>query len=204
MLAALGAALFAGARYDEAAQRFCDASDLNPGDTEPYIFMGKIEMAAPNPLPCVDPKLQHFAEQHPENALADYFYAMALWKSQGTQANPLLLQQVESLLKKAITADAKCADGYLQLGVLYFSQRNYPKAIDYYNKAIAADPQLADAHYRLGIAYDRTGEQEKAKIEFQLHDEIKKQQAAAVEQERRDVKQFLVVVPGHPTYPLPN
>ncbi len=204
MLAALGAALFAGARYDEAAQRFCDASDLNPGDTEPYIFMGKIEMAAPNPLPCVDPKLQHFAEQHPENALADYFYAMALWKSQGTQANPLLLQQVESLLKKAITADAKCAAGYLELGVLNFSQRNYPEAIDYYNKAIAADPQLADAHYRLGIAYDRTGEQEKAKKEFQLHDEIKKQQAAAVEQERRDVKQFLVVVPGHPTYPLPN
>ena len=50
MLTALGAALFAGAFYDEAALRLCDASDLNPANPEPYMFMGKIEMAAPNPL----------------------------------------------------------------------------------------------------------------------------------------------------------
>jgi Flp pilus assembly protein TadD len=49
MLAALGTALFAGALYDQAAESLCQASDLNPADTEPYIFMGKIELAAPNP-----------------------------------------------------------------------------------------------------------------------------------------------------------
>jgi tetratricopeptide (TPR) repeat protein len=42
LLTALGAALFAGAFYDEAALRLCDASDLNPADPEPYMFMGKI------------------------------------------------------------------------------------------------------------------------------------------------------------------
>jgi hypothetical protein len=52
------------------------------------------------------------------------------------------------------------------------------------------------------VAYDRIGEPAKAKQEFQLHDEIKKLQAAAIEQQRRDVKQFLVVVPGQPAYPL--
>ena len=49
MLAALGAALFAGALYDQAADSLCQASDLNPADPEPYIFMGRVEMAAPNP-----------------------------------------------------------------------------------------------------------------------------------------------------------
>ncbi len=32
--------------------------------------------------------------------------------------------------------------------------------------------------------------------EFQLHDEIEKLQAAAVERQRREVKQFLVVLEG--------
>ena len=57
MQMALGTALFAGARYDEAALHLCDASDLNPTDPNPYIFMGKIQMASPNSLACVEPKL---------------------------------------------------------------------------------------------------------------------------------------------------
>ncbi|MGB7549271.1 MAG: tetratricopeptide repeat protein, partial [Terracidiphilus sp.] len=80
MLTALGTALFSGALYDEAALRFCEASDLNPADPEPYIFMGKIEMAAPNPLACVEEKLARFVEQQPMNPLANFYYAMAIWK----------------------------------------------------------------------------------------------------------------------------
>jgi len=60
MLAALGTALFAAARYDEAAASLCKASDLNPADTQPYIFLGEIQMAAPTPLPCVEQKLARF------------------------------------------------------------------------------------------------------------------------------------------------
>jgi tetratricopeptide (TPR) repeat protein len=164
--------------------------------------MGKIEMAAPNPLICVQQKLARFVDQQPGNALANYLYAIALWKGQEQLADARVVQRVESLLAKAVTIDAKCGDAYLQLGILYSSQHNYEKAIDVYKKAIEVNPQLGDAHYRLGIAYDRTGEQEKAKKEFQLHDEIKKQEAIDVERERREVKQFLVVVPGQQSYPL--
>jgi tetratricopeptide (TPR) repeat protein len=202
MLAALGTALFASARYDEAALRLCDASDLNPADPEPYIFMGKIEMAAPNPLACVERKLARFVQLQPGSSVANYLYAMAIWKGQAQPADPLALQQVETLLTRAVTIDAKCGEAYLQLGILYYSQRNFEKAIGYYTKAIEVNPQLDEAHYRLGVAYDRIGEPAKAKQEFQLHDEIKKLQAAAIEQQRRDVKQFLVVVPGQPAYPL--
>jgi hypothetical protein len=42
------------------------------------------------------------------------------------------------------------------------------------------------------------GSPEKAAGEFKLHAEIEKQQAAAVEQQRREVKQFLVVLEGQP------
>jgi tetratricopeptide (TPR) repeat protein len=201
MLAALGTALFAGARYDEAAANLCQASDLNPADPEPYIFMGKVELAAPKPLPCIEPRLARFVRQHPENALANYFYAMAILKRQQEAPHQQDRQKVESLLRKAVAVDPKCGDAYLQLGILSVSQHNLDQAIAYYTKAIEADPQMGEAHYRLGVAYDRVGAAERAKREFQLHDEIERLEAAAVEQQRREVKQFLVVLGGQPNQP---
>jgi len=198
MLTALGAALFAGAFYDEAALRLCEASDLNPNDPEPYLFMGRIEVAAPNPLACVEQKLARFVELQPANPLANFFYAMAVWKQKGQSIDPATLQRVETMLTKAVTIDPRCSEAYLQLGVLNASQRNYSKAIGFYTKAIETNPQLSDAHYRLGVAYDRVGDRSKARQEFQLHAEIEKQQAAEVDRQRRQVKQFLVVEPEKP------
>jgi len=199
MLTALGTSLFAGALYDEAARRLCDASDLDPSDPKPYAFMGKIDTAAPTRLPCIEQKLARFVRDQPEDPLANYLYAMAVWKRREQPADNQDLEQVEALLTKAVTIDSNCAEAYLQLGILYSSQRSYEMAIDFYMKAIKADPELAEAHYRLGVAYDRTNEPAKAKQEFMRHDEIEKKQAAAIESERREIKQFLVVLQGQST-----
>jgi tetratricopeptide (TPR) repeat protein len=200
MLAALGAALFASGFYDEAALRLCNASDLNPADTSPYIFLGKIGIAAPTPLPCVEQKLARFVQQYPGDPLANYYYAMAIKKRLGPSDDQAAFLEVENLFNKAITIDPKCGDAYLQLGILYFAQRKFQPAIDAYKKAIDANSQLTEAYYRLGVAYDRTGEPEKARQEFQLHDEIEKTQAANVERQRKEIRQFSVVT-GQPTTP---
>ena len=196
MLVALGTALFAGALYDQAAARVCEASDLNPADVEPYVFLGKIEAASPNVLECVEPKLARFVQQQPGNSLANYLYAMTIWKRLDQPVDSARLEKVQEFLTKAVTIDANCGDGYLQLGILNASKRDYSKAIGFYTKAIEVNPQLVEAYYRLGVAYDRTGEADKAKQEFQLHDEIKRRQQASVDQQRREVKQFVVVQPG--------
>ena len=193
MQTALGSALFAGARYEAAAQRFCAASDLIPSDAAPYVAMGKIESAAPNALGCVAPKLAAFARQEPGSSVANYLYAMSLLKQQAQAPDAAAVQRAEGLLEKAVEEDPKCSEGYLQLGILAASRRDFSKAIGLYERAIAADPQLADAHYRLGVAYDRTGRSAEAKQEFALHDRLKQEQAEATERERREVKQFLVV-----------
>ena len=183
-----GAALFAGARYDEAAQRLCEASDLNPADEEPYLFMGKSVLAAPAPLPCVGQRLARFVALQPGNANANYFYAMALSKAGQAADAP----RVTSLLRKTISLDPKFSDAYLQLGILAFAQRNYAEATGLYQQAVNANPQSGEAHYRLGVVYDRTGNNEKARIELARHEELEKAQAEAIEEQRRQIKQFVV------------
>jgi tetratricopeptide (TPR) repeat protein len=196
LLTALGTALFSGALYDQSAQRFCEASDLAPTDPQPYLFMGKVEVTAPNPLPCVEARLKRFVEQQPDDALANYYYAMAYWKQHGKSTDAEAFTQVATLLNKAVQADPKCSSAYLQLGVMQASRSDFQNAAEFYRKAIAADALSTEAHYRLGVAYDRLGEKAKAAEEFKLHDELEKQQAAAVDRQRREVKQFLVQVGG--------
>jgi hypothetical protein len=48
------------------------------------------------------------------------------------------------------------------------------------------------------------GERAKAALEFDVHDKLEKEQAAEVERQRREVKQFLVRVPEQPANPSPR
>jgi Flp pilus assembly protein TadD len=196
MMTALGAALFGGALYEEAARRLCEASDLLPTDPKPYIFMGKVEIAAPNSLPCVETKLQRFVQMQPSNPIANLYYAISYWKEHGKRVDPEILDVVESHLQRVVKADPKCSEAYLQLGVLNASRGDFKAASDFYRQAIAADEESTEAHYRLGVAYDRLGEREMATDEFRIHDELKKKQAAEVDAQRKEVKQFIVQVGG--------
>ncbi|HLJ76949.1 MAG TPA: tetratricopeptide repeat protein [Acidobacteriaceae bacterium] len=196
MLTALGAALFAGALYDDAAERLCQAADLDPNNPEPYLFMGRIEVAAPRALPCVAQKLADFHRREPGNALADYYYAMSLWKEQPSVSDSPVRDQVAGLLHEAIKADPRCAEAWLELGNLQAQSGNYASAIPLYTKAIDSDPQLTQAYYRLGVAYDRTGERDKAREAFAEHDRIEKAQADQVDRQRRAIKQFVVSSAG--------
>ena len=192
MQTALGAALFACALYDDAAQRLCQAADLSPESEEAYLLLGKAEMASPNPLRCSEEKLAEFVKRRPESAPANYYAAMAIWKQSGRSIRPEVLGQVEGLLNRAVALDSKCSDAYLQLGNLNAWRDDNSAAIVNYTKAIEANPQSAEAHYRLALAFDREGDKEKANREFAIHEELDKKQAAEVERQRREVKQFLV------------
>lgn len=189
MKTAWGAALFAGALYDEAAEKICEASDMAPGDREPYLFAGQIVMTSSSVNKCVGPMLERFVHQHPEDSKANYFYAMFLLKQGGAPA----LDRSHQLLMRTVALDPKFSDGYLQLGIMLAGQKDYGGAIAYYRKALEADPQNSEAHYRLGVAYDRTGEPSQAKAEYQIHEQIDAANAARVETERRAVKQFSIV-----------
>jgi len=204
MMSALGAALFAAGHDEDAALRLCAASDLNPADPSPYLFLGRIDAVAPAPLPCIEPKLHRFLELQPGDARASYYYGMALWNRQHASDDPRDLEPVETLLARAVSLDPKYDEACLQLGILYFTERNYDKAINLYTRVIEINPQLSEAHYRLGVAYERIGEPAKAKEQFRRHAELERQQAAVVEQQRREVKQFIVVLGQQPPHTSPE
>jgi tetratricopeptide (TPR) repeat protein len=194
LLAGLAAALYANGSYDEAANRLCAASDLSPKDAAPYIFLGKMAKAASAPLTCAEEKLARFAHEQPENALANYYYAVALWKKGRASQNTGDLEHVRELLKQAAKIDPGLAEAWLQIGIVAAEQGDTQQAIAALKQAIGANQQLAEAHYRLGLAYKQGGEAAKAQQEFELYDRLSKEESAAVERQRRELRQYLITL----------
>lgn len=191
LLVALGVAWYSNGSYDQASQRLCEASDLNPGDPKPYLFLGKIQSVETNQSECSVARLKRFVQLQPENALANYYYAVNLWKRRKGPDDADTLGQTESHLKRAVQFDPTLGPGYMQLGILYSERKDFSRAISSYQDAIKANPRLEEAHYRLAQAYKRTGEKVKAEDELQLYNQISKSKDEEVERERRENRQFV-------------
>jgi tetratricopeptide (TPR) repeat protein len=204
MLAGLGAALYAVGSYDDAARRLCAASDLRPTESSPYLFLGQMEKTVSAALPCGEEKLARFAQEQPANAQANYYYAVALWKRQRGSENSASSRQVEALLEKAVKLNPNLAEAYVQLGVVYFAQNDFARAIPALQQAVKASPQLSEAHYRLSLAYKRTGDDAKAHKEFVAYQQAEKTETAAVERQRSELKQFLVILKNQPAAAPPQ
>jgi tetratricopeptide (TPR) repeat protein len=191
MLTGLGAAWYARGSYEQAVQRLCEASDLNPDDPEPYLFLGKMQAVQTTQSEALTERLGRFARLQPENALANYYYAVSLWKRRKSPEDVADLAQVTSLLEKAVRLDPKLGPGYLQLGVLYSERKDFLNAILAYQQAIAATPRLEEAHYRLAQAYRQVGEASKAQAELQLYEQISKEKEEELEHRRHELQQFV-------------
>ena len=187
----LGAAEFAGGSYDDAVQQICRASDLNPDDPTPYLFLGKMLAAQSTISTQALEKLHRFVSVHPLDAQANYYYAIALWKTRRQPQDAAQARQIESLLKNAIRIDPKYAAAYLEIAIVHSDEGNYSQTIADYQQAIQADPALEEAHYRLAQAYRHEGEAEKARAEMQLYSQLAQVSAEKAERERHEIPQFV-------------
>jgi tetratricopeptide (TPR) repeat protein len=202
MLVALGVTWYARGNYDRAAECLVSASDIFPERPMPYLFLGKMQTVLTFPTAGVAERLARFAQLQPENALANYYYAVSLWKqSEGgadtsADTSKESFAHIESLLGKAVQLDPRFGAAYLQLGILHSRRGDLPLAISAYQKAIVFGPEsddiAAEAHYRLAQAYQRTGDKTGAKQELELHDLLAKKIKAQAESERRDIQEFVI------------
>ena len=101
------------------------------------------------------------------------------------------VDRVKSLLEKAVHLDPKLGLGYLELGVIYSEQKDFPKAISAFQRAIEATPQLEQAHYRLAQLYRQAGETSKAHAELQLYEQISAEKNQEIERQRHELQQFV-------------
>jgi tetratricopeptide (TPR) repeat protein len=191
ILTALGVAWYIRGSYDQAAQRLCQASDLAPDDPNPYLFLGKMQAVEATPSQEITARLERFARLQPENAMADYYYAVSLWKQRKDPQDRQSLARIEALLNKAVHLDPKLSEGFLQLGILYSETKDLPRAIAAYQYAIEISPRMAEAHYRLAQAYRRAGEVSKAEEQLQLYKRISKERQEQADRERRDLQRFV-------------
>lgn len=191
MLVGLGAANFAHGAYDDAIRYVCRASDASPADLAPYQFLGK--MAQTGNLPSVEltERLHRFVGLQPQNADANYYYALALWKLRTASREKTNSSQVEALLNTALQIDPAYAAAALQLGIVHSDQGAYAEAVADYRRALAVDPQMEEAHYRLAQAYRQMGQSDKAKEELLLYGQVAKESAQKQERERHQIKQFV-------------
>ena len=189
-LLGLAVALYTRGSYDQAAQRFFEAADLNPSDPQPYLFLGKVSSGSITESDGFAERMQRFAKLHPENAWANYYFAASLWKHKG-QDDYATPAKVQALLEKAVRLDPKHGDAFLLLGIVYAEGGNWPKAISAYQSAANGSPEMEETHYRLATAYRKTGETAQAQKEIELYRELRRQSAEKLERERSEVQQFV-------------
>jgi tetratricopeptide (TPR) repeat protein len=197
MLLGLGVAFYARGSYDKAARRFFGACDLNPTDPEPYLFLGKVQAREITQSEVYLDRLKRFVELQPDNAWANYYYAVVLWKRQ-TDHEDTTAAAVRVLLEKAVHLDPHLDTAYLQLGIISADQKDSRAAISAYRKAIEINPQLEEAHYRLSQAYAMTGEKLEAQRELALYNQLSKKAAEQLERERAELQQFVFVLKDRP------
>lgn len=197
----LGAALYAQGFKEEAGKAFLDASDLDPTDATPYLFLGRLEAVEPDLPPGSTDKMKRFASLYPKNGMAHYLYAVALAKQAGEQQNS---EAVESQLKTAVELDPHLGDAYLQLGIFRSRHEDFPGAIAAFQKAIETTPLPDEAHYRLAAVYRHMGDTEKAGREAVLFKQISEQKKAEADRERHEIQQFVYTLRDQDTAPKPT
>jgi len=166
----LGIAQYSRGAHEDAVRSFFRAADLAPSDPRPYQFLGEMYGVVPALGGEISERLARFAKAHPRNALAQFHYAMSLWKGQAEP--PPDLRQVETLLRRAVTLDRTLAKGFLELGILLSDSRRYADAIHQLQTAARLEPDLAQAHYRLAQAYQRTGQKTLADKELEIFERL--------------------------------
>ncbi|HXA68536.1 MAG TPA: carboxypeptidase regulatory-like domain-containing protein [Bryobacteraceae bacterium] len=186
MLLGLAVALYSRGSYDQSVQRFFEATDLNPSDPTPYLFLGKVSSGPVTESPGYAERLRRFASLQPDNPWANYYYAASLWKRRaGASA------KIQALLEKAVRLDPHLGAAFLQLGIIFAERSNLSKAISAYQSAIDATPPMEEAHYRLAQAYRKTGELAKAQKEIEVYQQLSKQSAQELDRERSEIQQFV-------------
>jgi tetratricopeptide (TPR) repeat protein len=94
------------------------------------------------------------------------------------------LDEAELYFKRFLEFMPDVQKGHNNLGIVYFSKREYAQAINCYKKAFALDPSYAEAHFNLANVYRSQGRVQDALQEYET--------ALKIKPELNDVRSILI------------
>lgn len=173
----MGIARYSRGEYSDAVKLLCEAADLDPADSRPYLFLGEMYGVSVEMANEITKRMAQFVKYHPENAKAHYYYAVNLWRGHRNGGQPVDFDLIEKSLERAVALDPTLAEAHFELGVLYSEQQRYSEAINALRRAVSLQPDHLKAHYRLAQLYQRTGQQALAARELEIHQSLKAREA---------------------------
>jgi len=146
--------------YSEAVKAYAEAEKRNP--SSPYISLLKsqLEQAHGNTDASRDFAIAAIAKK--ADYLDAYYFLTQILLNQGKT------QDAIASAGAAVQASPTNSLSWFQLGVLYYSVKNYTNAAVAFERAVYFNPQFANARYFGGLAYDKLGRHDDAIKIFQV------------------------------------
>lgn len=145
--------------YENTKIAYTNAISYNPYNPLIYLNLARLEVSQNKPT-----EAERFIGQSlqlKQNYIDAIFLLSQIQVSQGKIRDAIISVEV------AIVINPTNPLLFFQLGLLYYNDKNYQKAVDALSQAIKLDNQYANAKYFLGLSYARLGEDNDAIIQFE-------------------------------------
>jgi Flp pilus assembly protein TadD len=191
-------------RSKDALAHVTRATELAPGDSEAFYYLGRLYFSTDNPEAALTPLRRAIvldassvrARNHLGQSLealgryseAEAAYAEAIQAGE-KQASALqwpyynlgLLylhdgraDESVALLRKALVCNPRFIEARLKLAMALSAQNHLAEAQNLLEDVLRTDPHNAEAHYRLGVVLSKSGKQPEAKEQFGLFEKNRK------------------------------
>lgn len=166
LVLALGVARYGQRRFEDAITTFLRVIKMAPQTEQPYIFLGKMLDQAGEHLPEITAAYEKWSARNPGSAVALLLLAKARLANDSKDAT------AEGLLRKSIRIQGGNWEAHYELGVLLEGKRDWAEAATELKRSAGLDAKQVMPHYHLARVYDRLGDEDKAKAERALHDQL--------------------------------
>jgi tetratricopeptide (TPR) repeat protein len=176
----LGSVHYLLGKYEDAARVLLQTVQMDSKAAAAYDLLGKAFESVPGLQGEIKNVFRNYLRTRPRDPAAYAHYGMMLYLAPEAEG-PSRFRAAKQYLREALAQDSRLAQAHLQLGIIAQTEGNLPEAVAALEKAVQLAPSYASAHYRLGTIYRKMGDDARAKVELELFQKLKVEEA---EQER--------------------